>query len=344
MTQTHTVQFIEVANDDDGQRLDRWLKKNVPDLPYTLAQKLMRKGQIRVDSKRAKAETKVQSGQKVRIPPIEKKSDEQGNRKITDKDAAFVKSMVIYEDADIIALNKPSGIATQGGSKTKFHIDGLLPALANKEGVKPRLVHRLDKDTSGVLLLARNANTARKLGVIFKRREIKKIYWAICCPAPEQEEGTIKAPLIKAGGNNKERMVVDEENGKSAITDFIVLEKALTSAAFVAFWPRTGRTHQIRVHAELIGCPIVGDHKYARLPEQEETHEARRKAEADLKEMDMAERVHLHARRLILLHPSGAKAGRGGMLDITAPLPPDLKRSWKALGFSPNLKSDPFEG
>lgn len=333
-----SVKTITVKQDDDGQRLDRWLKKAVPDLPYGLSQKLIRKGQIRIDGKRAKADSRLSAGQEVRIPPIEQKSDSKGQRKITDKDAAFIKSLVIYEDADVIALNKPAGLSTQGGSKTKIHIDGMLEALSNKEGVKPRLVHRLDKDTSGVLLLARSANVARKLGEAFKGRDVKKIYWAIVSPTPEAQDGTIKAPLRKAGGTNKERMKVDDKEGKIAITDFIVLESALDSAAFMAFWPRTGRTHQIRVHAELIGCPIVGDKKYARLPEQEETHEARRKAEADLKNMDMADRLHLHARRIVLPHP-----GRSGTLDISAPLPPELIKSWKALGFSTNLKQDPFE-
>ena len=334
-----SVNFIEVKDDDDGQRLDRWLKKNVPDLPYGLSQKLIRKGQIRVDGKRAKADAKLKAGQAVRIPPIEDKSDEKGHRKITDKDIAFVKSLIIYQDADVLVLNKPHGIATQGGSKTRYHIDGLLEGLTDKKGVKPRLVHRLDKDTSGVLVLARSAKVAKTLGEAFKKRDVKKIYWAIVSPTPENLEGTIKAPLLKAGGNNKERMVVDEKEGKMALTDFIVMENAHTSAAFVAFWPRTGRTHQIRVHAELIGCPIVGDPKYNRLPEQEETHEARRKAEADLKNMDMANRLHLHARRIVIPHPKGQ-----GMLDITAPLPAELIKSWKALGFSTNSKQDPFEG
>ena len=329
-----SVRTIEVKEDDDGQRLDRWLKKQ--GMPYTLIQKAIRKGEVRVDSKRVKADTKLTTGQSVRIPPFDEKPLS-NPKKLSDKDIAYIKSLVIYEDADIIAINKPHGIASQGGTKTKTHIDGLLEGLKDKNGVKPRLVHRLDKDTSGVLLLARSAKAATKMGEAFKSREIKKIYWAITCPTPEHEDGTIKAPLIKAGGSNKERMVIDEENGKTAITDFVVLENALTSAAFVAFWPRTGRTHQIRVHAEAIGCPIIGDKKYARLPEQEEWHEARRKAEADVKALDLANRLHLHARRVVMDHPF-----RKGQLDITAPLPPELKKSWKAFGFSPNLKTDPF--
>lgn len=330
-----SVQHIEIKADDDGQRLDRWLKKQ--GMPFALIQKAIRKGEVRVDSKRAKADTRLVAGQTVRIPPIETKIST-AKDKLTDKDKAYIKSLIIYEDADVIAINKPSGIASQGGSKQSRYIDFYLDALKDKSGVRPRLVHRLDKDTSGVLLLARSAKAATALGDAFKGRDIKKIYWAITCPAPDRPEGTIKAPLAKAGGSNKERMVVDEKEGKMAITDFVVMESAMTSAAFVAFWPRTGRTHQIRVHAELIGCPIVGDKKYARLPEQEEWHEARRKAEADLKGIDLANRLHLHARRIVLDHPM-----KKGKLDITAPLPPELKKSWKVLGFSPNLKGDPFE-
>ena len=329
------VQHIEIKDDDDGQRLDRWLKKQ--GMPFTMIQKAIRKGEVRVNSKRAKPDQRLAVGEIVRIPPLEDQP-KAGNYKLNDKDIAFIKSLVIYEDADIIALNKPHGIATQGGSKQKRYIDLYLDAFKSKDGVRPRLVHRLDKDTSGVLLIARSAKVAKPLGEAFKTRDVKKIYWAVTSPAPEHPEGTIKAPLTKAGGSNKERMVIDEEEGKSAITDFVVLESALDSAAFIAFWPRTGRTHQIRVHAEAIGSPIVGDRKYARAPEQEEWHEARRKAEADLKALDLAPRLHLHARRIILPHPTQKR-----MLDITAPLPPELKKSWKALGFSPNLKQDPFE-
>ena len=332
-----SIRLIEVSQDDDGQRLDRWLKRHAPDLSYVLVQKLLRKGQIRIDGKRAKPDTRLVSGQEVKVPSVQQPI-KRDKPKLSDKDKAFIKSLVIYEDADVIALNKPHGIATQGGSKTTYHIDGLLEALADKNGVKPRLVHRLDKDTSGVLLLARSSKAAAKLGDAFKGRDIKKIYWAVVSPAPEVQDGTIRAAMKKAGGTNRERMVIDEEEGKSAITDFVIVDNAMDSAAFVAFWPRTGRTHQIRVHAELIGCPIVGDAKYARLPEQEETHEARRKAEADLKALDLADRLHLHARRVILPHPS-----RKGVIDVTAPLPPELVKSWKALGFNSNLKQDPFE-
>ncbi len=320
------VRHLIVAKDDDGQRLDRWLKRHVPELPYTLAQKLMRKGQIRVDSKRAKAETRLKTGQDVRIPPIATADARKQQRSvISDKDRAFIKSLVIYDDGDVIALNKPADLATQGGTKMKRHIDGLLDALKNKEGVKPRLVHRLDKDTSGVLLLARSAQVARALGDSFKGRDIKKIYWAIVAPAPQIPQGTIKAKLHKTEGVRREKVVVNEEEGKHARTEYTIVEHVGPEAAFVAFWPRTGRMHQIRVHAATIGCPIVGDAKYG--------------GSTDLvKGMEHAKRMHLHARRLILPHPT-----RKGVIDVTAPLPPELVTSWRNFGFNPNDKSDPFE-
>ncbi len=321
------VRHLKVAKDDDGQRMDRWLKRYVPEIPYVLIQKLLRQGQIRVDSKRAKAETRLKAGQDIRIPPVaslEKRTVDR--RKISEKDAAFIKSLVIYDDGDVIALNKPNDLGTQGGTKMKRHIDGLLDALKNKEGVRPRLVHRLDKDTSGVLLLARSAQAARVLGESFKGRDVKKIYWAIVTPTPVPPQGTIRAALLKAGGRNKEKVVVDEQEGKKSRTDYTVIDSAGDKAAFVAFWPRTGRMHQLRVHAQLIGCPILGDRKYGGQT-------------AKVEGMNHPRRLHLHARRIICPHPM-----RKGMLDITAPLPAELAGSWKNFGFNANQKGDPFEG
>lgn len=329
------IRLIEVSEDDNGQRLDRWLKKNVPEMPYVLAQKLARKGQIRIEGKRAKPDTRLVAGQQVKIPPFDltdtKKPSQK--RKVSDEDAAFIHSLVIFDDGDIIALNKPAGLAVQGGTNTKRHIDGMLEALKNEKGVVPRLVHRLDKDTSGVLLLARSAEVARALGFAFKGRGIRKIYWAVVTPPPEAHAGTIKAPVVKAGGPQKEKMVVDEEEGKFALTEYSVIESAFGAAAFVAFWPRTGRTHQIRVHVQLMGCTILGDHKY-----KAERDPESKKIEADLAGLNIAKRLHLHARRISMKHPT-----KKGRLDITAPLPPDLTKSWKELGFNPKDKSDPFE-
>lgn len=333
------ITFLKVSNDDDGQRLDRWLKKAVPQLPYVLAQKLLRKGQIRIDGKRAKPDTRLEAGQEVKIPrsamTIQEREQRDTPRKLSDEDRAFMHDMVIYQDEDIIALNKPADLATQGGTKTKRHIDGMLDAFKDKEGVRPRLVHRLDKETSGILLLARSAKAARALGLQFKNREVKKIYWAIVSPTPEAYEGTIKAPIIKCSGNF-EKMVIDEEEGKYAVTEYAVLENAGHAAAFVAFWPRTGRTHQIRVHAaQAMGCSILGDGKYRAVKDEES-----KKIDADLAGVDLAKRLHLHARRIILPHPM--KSGK--VLDITAPLSPELVKSWRSLGFHHKNKQDPFEG
>lgn len=330
------IRFITVKDDDDGQRLDRWIKKHVPAMPYVLAQKLMRKGAIRADGKRVKPETRIEKGQEIKIPAFSEKTVNKKPKKpkITDEDRAFMQDMVIYEDADVLALNKPAGLATQGGTGTKRHIDGLLEVFKDKDGVVPRLVHRLDKDTSGVLILAKSAKAARELGFTFKDRAVRKIYWAIVTPTPDVLEGTIRAPIVKAGGNY-EKMVIDEEEGKYAETEYAVLENADRAAAFVAFWPRTGRTHQIRVHsAQALGSSIIGDGKYRAVKDEE-----CKLIDADLAGMGLAKRLHLHARRLILPHP----INKTKTLDITAPISPELVKSWKALGFNHKDKQDPFE-
>lgn len=322
--------ILTVSRDDDGQRLDRWLKRMAPDLPYVLVQKLIRKGQIRIDGKRAKMDTRIEQGQEVRLsaakPESRQHPDNKKVRKISSEDIAYIQSLVIYQDKDIIALNKPIGMATQGGSKVKRHIDGLLDGLADNDGVRPRLVHRLDKDTSGVLLLARSAKVAKALGDIFKGRDIKKIYWAIVTPTPEMMHGTIKAPLLKGGEQGREKVHVDHEEGKYAQTEYAVVENAASRAAFVAFWPRTGRTHQIRVHAQIAGFPILGDGKYGG-------------ASAMMDEdMEHARTLHLHAQRLIFMHPTQ----KGRIMDIRAPLPPEIAKTWKTLGFNAKYKGDPF--
>ncbi len=329
------MKIITVSQDDDGQRLDRWLKKAVPEMPYVLAQKLMRKGAIRVGGKRVKPDTRLEAGQDVKIPTFDNDAPKREKQpaRFTDEDLTYIRDMIIYEDKDIIALNKPAGLAVQGGTKTKRHIDGLLPLLCNEEGTTPRLVHRLDKDTSGILLLARSAKAARELGFAFQQGRVRKIYWAITSPTPDVLEGTIKAPIVKAGGQY-ETMVIDEEEGKFAETDYCVIESAGRAAAFMAFWPRTGRTHQIRVHAaQVLGSGVLGDFKYKSAKDEES-----KLIDADLAGMDIAKRLHLHAHRLIFPHP----LNKGKTVDIRAPLTPDLIRSWKALGFDHKYKQDPF--
>ncbi|MEM9468738.1 MAG: RluA family pseudouridine synthase [Pseudomonadota bacterium] len=324
------VQHITVTQDDEGQRLDRWLAKTLKGTPYSLLNKLMRKGQIRVDSKRVKADTRLVAGQSVRIPPIEDR--EQSKQVLTKQDKDFIRSLVIYDDGEIIALNKPSGLATQGGTNIKRHIDGMLEGLKNKENIKPRLVHRLDKDTSGVLLLARSANMARDLGKIFKGRDIQKIYWALVMPAPTMNKGEIQAPLRKAGAPLNEKMIVDPEEGQAATTLFDVIDRAHTKVAFMAFWPRTGRTHQIRVHAQSLGCPIIGDSKYNER-QIEHAHE-----EMTIEDVQLAKRLHLHARSVSFEHPKTKK-----IITIESDLPQELQKSWQALGFDPRDKTKSFD-
>lgn len=319
---------LEVNGADDGQRLDRWLKKYVQELPYGLAQKLIRKGAIRVDGKKAKPDTRLVTGQIIRLPSMEDKPKAPSYR-ITDDDVKLMKSIVIFDDGDLLAINKPAGLATQGGGDEKRHIDGMLDVLTNKDGIAPRLVHRLDKETSGILLLARSPDAVRKLGHMFKGRDIRKLYWAVTLDVPAQREGEIRAPIGKTKGPIKDKMVIDDEEGKSAVTDFIVIDKMQGQAAFVAFMPRTGRTHQIRVHAsEILECPIIGDSRYHGKSEKWE----------EMQGLRLANRLHLHARRLVFKHPL-----TGNDMDVWADMPHDLQKSWKTLGFNPAEMIDPFE-
>lgn len=322
------VKHITVSEADDGQRLDRWLKKQLDGTPFGLIQKLVRKGQVRVDGKRAKGDTRLSAGQDVRIPPVESR-EEKEKRPLTAEDKAYIKRLVIYDDGDVVAIDKPYGLPTQGGSGIYRHVDFYLEALKNDKGIPPRLVHRLDKDTSGVLLLARSAKAVRELGKAFKGREMRKYYWAICVPAPEMLDGEIHAAIGQS--SQKEKMMVDPEEGRPASTLFEVVEYAGKKAAFVMFWPRTGRKHQIRVHAHKMGTPVLGDTKYI----LENDH-----PEQDIhigEELGLSERLHLHAQRLRFKHPVTGKD-----VDIQAPLPPELKKSWKALGFNSAYKEDPF--
>ncbi len=293
-----------VTPDDDGQRLDRWLKKKFPHIPFGQMQKLLRTGQVRVDGKRAKPDTRLAGGQELRLPPMLSNA-EVAEKTIDARDHAFIQSLVIYEDEDIVAINKPAGLAVQGGSNITRHVDGMLDGLTGANGVRPRLVHRIDKDTSGILLLARSAEVARRLSETFSGRDIEKTYWALTAPAPKDGKGRIDAALAKGmAGPDIEKMLVDEETGKPAITDYAVLARGPT-AALVEFRPLTGRTHQIRVHALVLGAPLWGDRKYG---------------------ATAGDRFFLHARFLDLDHP---KTGRP--LRLEAPLPEAFTARQKAL-------------
>lgn len=320
------IRQVTVSTEDDGQRLDRWLKKNAPNLPFSLIQKLIRKGQIRVNGKRAQMDTRLETGQEVRIPPSAEAGKVDEYFRPSKDDEHYIKSMIVYDDGDIIALNKPSGLPSQGGKNIGRHVDGLLAALGDGES-KPKLCHRLDRDTSGILMVARTREMAMRLGRAFENKNIRKYYWALTIPAPDMNDGTIDAPLVKGTGLKKDMMVIDADTGKFARTEFHVMERAAKRAAFVAFWPRTGRTHQIRVHAAEAGFSIIGDEKYG---DTEASHAA-------IEALGLAPRLHLHAARLVMPHPSGK-----GMLDIRASLPPDLRKSWSQLGFDPTPEGDPF--
>lgn len=317
---------VIVAEEEDGVRLDRWLKKHYPDITFGNLQKILRTGQLRVNGKRVKGDARLVKGQAIRVPPQLATPLPKQERVLSERDTDFIQSLVLYKDEHVIALNKPAGLATQGGSKINRHIDGMLEGLA-VNGVKPHLVHRLDKDTSGVLLLARNPRIAARLGELFQGRNIRKYYWAITVPAPTVYQGKIKSTLAKVDGPGGEKVQgVSEEKGKTALTYYQVIETAGKKVAWVAFWPRTGRTHQIRVHALEMGCPLLGDYKYS--------HE-----QPLLEELpELPKMLHLHARRLILPHPV-----TGRKLDITAPLDPQMRKTWKFFNFNPDDKSDLFE-
>lgn len=311
------VREVPVTPEHDGQRLDRWLKKAAPDIPYGLIQKLIRTGQIRVDGSRTKSDARLSEGQMVRLPPVTLQTGAKDKAKLSDKDAAFMQGLVIDDDGDMVVLNKPAGLASQGGTKTKKHVDGMLDALANQNG-RPKLIHRLDRDTSGVLLLARKAQTVRDLGFAFKNRETEKTYVALVAGVPEIPAGTIDMKIAKSGGKDKEKMRPDPEAGDIAITQYAVADSLGGSVSLICFRPLTGRTHQIRVHSmEGLGCPIIGDIKYGYRPMEE------------LAAFDMKDRLFLHAWRLSV--PVGKKKRQW-----QAEIDPAFRAAMKQLGFDIN--------
>ena len=319
-TTSDTVRQFTIADDDDGIRLDRWFKRNLPQIGFATISRWARTGQVRVDGKRARPEDRLEAGQVLRVPPGGQPSGKKPRqrRELTADDIAEAKAMVIRETTTAIVLNKPPGLATQGGSKTTRHVDGLLDAFVeDEETPRPRLVHRLDKDTSGVLLIARTPGSAAAYSKRFSGRTARKVYWALVAGVPEVAQGTIDAPLAKQPGTGGEKMHVDEESGQPAKTRYRVVDRAGHKAAWVELEPLTGRTHQLRVHMAAIGHPIVGDGKYG--------------GQDAFLTGSVSRKMHLHARRLIIAEP-GSK-GTGGKLDVTAELPPHFAASMEALGF-----------
>lgn len=333
------VQTRKVKPGEEGMRLDRWFKAHFPDLSFGHLQKLLRTGQVRVDGARAKTNTRLDPGMAVRVPPLAKGGKDEDNGKENGKgdapragamarppakmgdaksDAAFLKSITLYEDREVMVLNKPFGLAVQGGSGTTRHIDGMLEALRGKDGQKPRLVHRIDKDTCGILLIAKTRLAAATLAKTFRSRSARKIYWALVAGVPKPRQGRISTYLAKGAGEGGELMRVakhGEDEASHAVTYYAVVEQAANKLSWISLKPVTGRTHQLRAHTSHIGHPIVGDPKYFSIENWELPG-------------GMQNRLHLLARRLVIPHPKGE-----GVIDVSAPLPQHLLQSWNLLGF-----------
>ena len=318
------VKVHQVDAAEDGMRLDRWFRAHFPDLPHGRLQKLLRTGQVRVEGGRVKANTRLATGQHVRVPPITTLPPKVNTGpQISSEDTEFIQSLVIHQDSEIIAINKPAGLAVQGGTKTARHVDGLLDGLRFGLKERPRLVHRLDKDTSGVLLLARSRSVAAALSQALKKRSVTKLYWALVIGVPRIPQGKINLALEKTGGHDGERVRVAGANSpeaQHAETRYKVVESAGQRLAWLAMMPETGRMHQLRVHAAAIDHPIVGDGKYGG-------------AEA-FPGGDISGRLHLHARAILVPRP------KGDVLRVEAPLQDHMQSSWRLLGFDPNAAVD----
>lgn len=329
------VETIVVAEGDGGQRLDRWFRQHFPDVSQGYLQKLLRSGQVRIDGKRVEAKVRVEVGAQVRVPKavrLPKKENPAlqaalaaaGSSK-ADRDA--IEAMILYEDKQVLVLNKPFGLAVQGGTGTRHHIDGMLAGMADRFGDRPRLVHRLDRDTTGVLLVAKTREAAAKLGKTFQSRSAAKTYWALVNGVPKPLQGKIEAALVKGTNAAGEDRVRKAEPGEQdvamhATTHYSVIERCAHKVAWVSLKPVTGRQHQLRAHMAMIGHPIVGDPKY-----QDQLHEGR----SVLADAGVDGKLHLHARRLILPHPDGTKK-----IDVTAPMPKHMKETWDMLGLDEN--------
>jgi 23S rRNA pseudouridine955/2504/2580 synthase len=315
----------ETVLDADGSvRLDRWFKRHYPTLAHGRLEKLLRTGQIRIDGKRARAGDRVAPGQSIRIPPLNEAVAPAGPapRQPQPGEEAMLQAAMLHRDDAVIVLNKPPGLAVQGGTATERHLDGLLDLLRFGYDERPRLVHRLDKETSGILVIARSAAAAAFLTRAFREKSTRKTYWAIVAGLPKPPQGRISLPLAKLPGRGGERVRANAEEGKPAVTYYSVIESAGARASWIALLPVTGRTHQLRAHCAAIGTPILGDAKYGG-------------AAADLAGLPGSRRLHLHARALSIPHPLG------GTLKVSAPLPSHMRQTWEFFGF-PGDAGDPF--
>lgn len=317
------VEIKKVETDENGMRLDRWFKVHYPGLGFGALQKLLRSGQIRVDGGRVKADTRLCMGQSVRVPPLP--LDNMISLPITDKtlrgqdDGTILKKMLLYEDPKVFVFNKPAGLAVQGGSGLIRHIDSMLEVWRNKKGEKPRLVHRLDRETSGVLIVARSRGAAQSLTAAFRERETKKTYWALVRGVPKKKQDKISTWMVKEMTAQGDKMRVcdhGEPDSHHAVSYYRVLDTRGRTLSWLEMEPYTGRTHQLRVHAAYMDHPIIGDSKYF-FSDSNWTLPG-----------GIQNRLHLHARRIRIPHPSG------GILDIVAPLPPHMVQSFNLLSFN----------
>jgi 23S rRNA pseudouridine955/2504/2580 synthase len=357
-----SVETKTVEPDEAGMRLDRWFKAHFPGLSFGHLQKLVRSGQIRVDGGRVKTSARLEAGQAVRVPPLtrspaadetepeeprsaagasmkmiaagasraapEARASGKPLRPGVASDEAFLRSIILYEDDQVFVFNKPAGLAVQGGSGLTRHVDGMLEAFRDRKDQKPRLVHRLDRETAGVLVVARTRLAASRLAESFRKRSTRKIYWALVKGVPKPSQGRVSTWLARGEGEESERMMVarhGDDDASHAVSLYSVVEKAGQQLAWLSMRPVTGRTHQLRAHAAHIGHPIIGDPKYF---------------EADTNwdfPGGMQNRLHLHARRIVMPHPNG------GTLDVTAPLPLHMQQSWNLLGFDADSGAEPDE-
>jgi 23S rRNA pseudouridine955/2504/2580 synthase len=322
-----------VSDDEADIRLDRWFRRHFPGVPQSAIQKLCRTGQVRVDGKRAEAATRLLPGQAIRVPPLPVAPAERPRAEAIPADTRELEAMIIYRDEHLLVLNKTYGLPVQGGPGIVRHVDGMLEGLRGEGEHRPRLVHRLDRDTTGVLLIARTPGVAAKLAAAFRGRDMEKTYWAVVAGRPVPVEGVIDLPLKRIGGDRGERTAPagrDDEDAARALTEYRTLDHAARKLAWLELKPHTGRTHQLRVHCVAIRAPILGDLKYAR-PDQNNAFAATVEG--------LSEKLHLHARSLVLPHPAG------GTLTVEAELPPHMDETFHTLGFvAPRARKPVREG
>jgi len=322
------VQTVVVTSDEDNMRVDRFLEARFPGLSFSHIQRIVRKGELRVDGKRADSKDRLQAGQSIRIPPLRLDAPKTPGTlsEAAQKTLEMLKAMILFEDDDVLVLNKPAGLAVQGGSGTTRHIDQMLEVMRDAKGQKPRLVHRIDKETAGCLLVAKTRFAATHLTGAFRHRSARKIYWALVAGVPKPKQGRISTYLAKEQGEDDTIMRIaahGDEGASHAVTYYAVVETSAQKLAWVSLKPVTGRTHQLRAHMAHIDHPIIGDPKYFSRENWELPG-------------GLQNRLHLLARRIVIPHP------RGGLIDATAPLPPHMLQSWNLLGLEAD-RYDPIE-